>query len=93
MGKLDGKKVAFLATDGVEQVELTEPWKKVQQEGGTPELVSLERGEIQAFTISPGATRSRSTGRFGTRARAITTASSCPVAWPTRISSAWTRTP
>jgi protease I len=49
MGKLDGKKVAFLATDGVEQVELEEPWKRVEQEGGTPELVSLESGEIQAF--------------------------------------------
>ena len=49
MGKLDGKKVAFLATDGVEQVELTEPWKKVEEEGGTPELVSLESGEIQGF--------------------------------------------
>lgn len=41
MGRLDSKKVAFLATDGVEQVELTEPWKKVEEEGGTPELVSL----------------------------------------------------
>jgi protease I len=49
MGKLDNKKVAFLATDGVEQVELTEPWKKVEDEGGTPELVSLESGEIQGF--------------------------------------------
>jgi protease I len=49
MGKLDGKRVAFLAADGVEQVELTEPWKKVEEEGGTPELVSLESGEIQGF--------------------------------------------
>lgn len=49
MGKLDNKTVAFLATDGVEQVELTEPWKKVEDEGGTPRLVSLEDGEIQAF--------------------------------------------
>jgi protease I len=49
MGKLDNKKVAFLATDGVEQIELTEPWKKVEEEGGTPELVSLESGEIQGF--------------------------------------------
>jgi protease I len=47
MGKLDGKKIAFLATDGVEQSELTEPWKAVEQAGGTPELVSLEEGEIQ----------------------------------------------
>src|SRR5688572_18468534 len=49
MGKLDGKRVAFLATDGVEQVELIEPWKRVGEEGGTPELVSLESGEIQGF--------------------------------------------
>ncbi|HEY7454092.1 MAG TPA: type 1 glutamine amidotransferase domain-containing protein [Thermoleophilaceae bacterium] len=49
MGKLDDKKVAFLATDGVEQIELTEPWKRVEEEGGTPELVSLESGEIQGF--------------------------------------------
>ena len=46
-GKLEGKRVAFLATDGVEQVELTEPWKAVEQEGGRPELISLEEGEIQ----------------------------------------------
>src|SRR5215212_7551766 len=47
--RLQDKKVAFLAADGVEQVELTEPWKRVEEEGGTPELVSLERGEIQGF--------------------------------------------
>jgi protease I len=49
MGQLDNKRIAFLATDGVEQVELTEPWKRVEDEGGTPELVSLESGEIQGF--------------------------------------------
>jgi len=32
-GKLDGKRVAFLFTDGVEQVELTEPLKAVTDEG------------------------------------------------------------
>ena len=47
--KLQGKRVAFLATDMVEQVELTEPWKAVEQAGGTPELVSLQEGEIQGF--------------------------------------------
>jgi protease I len=47
--KLNGKRIAFLATDGVEQVELTEPWKAVEQEGGMPKLVSLEEGEIQGF--------------------------------------------
>jgi protease I len=50
MGKLDGRRIAFLvAPEGAEQVELTEPWKAVEQAGGRPELVSLERGEIQAF--------------------------------------------
>jgi protease I len=50
MGKLDDKRIAFLvATEGVEQVELTEPWKAIEQEGGTPELISTESGEIQAF--------------------------------------------
>ena len=47
--KLQGKSVAFLATDMVEQVELTEPWKAVKDAGGTPELVSLKEGEIQGF--------------------------------------------
>jgi protease I len=47
--KLQGKRIAFLATDMVEQVELTEPWKAVTDEGAAPELVSLEEGEIQGF--------------------------------------------
>jgi protease I len=47
--KLQGKRVAFLATDMVEQVELTEPWKAVESEGAIPELISLEDGEIQGF--------------------------------------------
>jgi protease I len=47
--KLQGKRVAFLATDMVEQVELTEPWQAVKDEGAEVELVSLEDGEIQGF--------------------------------------------
>jgi protease I len=47
--RLQDKRVAFVATDGVEQVELTEPWKAVEKEGGTPELISIESGEIQGF--------------------------------------------
>jgi protease I len=47
---LDGKRIAFLvAPEGAEQVELTEPWKAVEQAGGTPELVSTEVGKVQAF--------------------------------------------
>jgi protease I len=47
--ELKGKRIAFLATDGVEQVELTEPWKAVEQAGGTPELISPKSGTIQGF--------------------------------------------
>jgi protease I len=46
---LKGKKIAFLATDMVEQVELTEPWKAVEDAGGTPELISIKPGKIQGF--------------------------------------------
>jgi protease I len=46
---IQGKRIAFLATCGVEQVELTEPWKAVQAAGGTPELISIEHGEIQGY--------------------------------------------
>ncbi len=48
--ELQGKTVAFLvAAEGIEQVELTEPWKAVESAGGTPKLVSVEAGEVQAF--------------------------------------------
>jgi protease I len=48
-GELQGKSIAFLATDGVEQVEYTEPRKAVEQAGGTAHLVALEAGQIQGF--------------------------------------------
>ena len=48
--ELQGKKVAFLvANEGIEQVELTEPWKAVEQAGGSPELIAPDSGEAQAF--------------------------------------------
>ena len=47
---LTGKTVAFLvAPEGIEQVELTEPWKAVEQAGGTARLVSTDSGTVQAF--------------------------------------------
>lgn len=49
-GTLDGKTIAFaVAAEGIEQVELTEPWKAVEEAGGTPRLVSSEDGKVQAF--------------------------------------------
>jgi protease I len=49
MGTLDGRRVAILATDGVEEVELTEPRDAVTEAGATAEIVSLDDGEIQAM--------------------------------------------
>jgi protease I len=49
MGKLDGKKVAALFTDGVEQVELEKPVEGLEGEGAEVEYVTLEAGEVQAF--------------------------------------------
>lgn len=46
---LTGKRIAFLATDGFEQVELTEPWKAVKSSGAHPELVSVKLGTIQGM--------------------------------------------
>lgn len=46
---ISGKKVAFLLTDGVEQVELTSPWGAVKDAGGEPTLVSLSTGTVQGF--------------------------------------------
>ncbi len=46
---LSGKTVAILATDGFEQVELTEPMKALKAAGATVEIVSLKSGEIQGF--------------------------------------------
>ena len=47
--KLNGKRIAFLAADGVEQIELTQPWKAIEDAGGKPELVSVEDGQVQGF--------------------------------------------
>jgi protease I len=47
--ELQGKRVAFMATDGVEQIEYTEPRKAVEAAGAEVHLVSLRSGTIQGF--------------------------------------------
>ncbi|HEX3929929.1 MAG TPA: type 1 glutamine amidotransferase domain-containing protein [Nocardioides sp.] len=50
MTDLTGKTIAFLvAHEGIEQVELTEPWEAVENAGGTPRLISTQSGTVQAF--------------------------------------------
>jgi protease I len=46
---LNGKTIAILATHGVEQVELIEPRKALEEAGAKTVLLSLEEGQIQAF--------------------------------------------
>src|SRR3954468_22121429 len=47
--KLDGKKVAILAADMFERVELEEPRKALEEAGATTEVISIHDGEIQGF--------------------------------------------
>ena len=48
--RLMGRVVAFVvANEGVEQVELTSPWRAVEQAGGSPVLISIEAGDVQAL--------------------------------------------
>jgi deglycase len=50
MSHLGGRTIAFLvAPEGAEQIELTEPWRAVEQAGGTPRLISTKPGHVQAF--------------------------------------------
>ena len=47
--ELQGRKIAIIAADGVEQVELEQPRDAVQDAGATTELLSIDTGEIQAM--------------------------------------------
>jgi protease I len=48
--QLDGRRIAFMtANEGVEQIELTEPWEAVREAGGHGELLAPEPGSVQAF--------------------------------------------
>ncbi|KAA5542787.1 type 1 glutamine amidotransferase [Roseiconus nitratireducens] len=54
---LSGKRIAFLATDGFEQVELTAPWEAIRKAGAEVVLVSLKKGEIQGMNHDEKADR------------------------------------
>jgi len=50
MADLSGKTIAFVvAPEGIEQIEMTEPWNAVEEAGGTPRLLSTKAGRVQAF--------------------------------------------
>lgn len=47
--QLSGKKVAFLVTDGFEQIEMTSPRDAIAAAGGTPQLVAPSAGKVRGF--------------------------------------------
>jgi len=49
MGKLDGRKVAILVTDGFEQVEMTKPREALEEAGAETKIVSPKSGQIQGM--------------------------------------------
>lgn len=49
MSQLSGKKIAIIATDGVEQVELTGPRDALRDAGAEVTVISLKTGEIQGM--------------------------------------------
>ena len=57
-GELVGRTVAFLvANEGVEQIELTDPWQAIEQSGGDCVLIAPEAGHVQAVNhLTKGAT-------------------------------------
>ena len=50
--KISGKKVAILATDGFEQVELTDPKASLEQAGATVDVISIKPGEIKGWDFT-----------------------------------------
>jgi deglycase len=50
--ELKGRKIAILATDGFEQVELTDPKKNVEAAGATTEVLSVKEGTIKGWKFT-----------------------------------------
>jgi protease I len=56
---VSGRKIAFLATDGVEERELGDPWDALASAGAEPHLISIHDGEIQSVIGDAPAKRFR----------------------------------
>ena len=81
-------KVAVLATDGVEQVELERPWQALEEAGAEPELVSLEAGTITAYDhIDKGDTQEGRRAWSARPTRTTTRRWCCPAGSSTATSS------
>jgi protease I len=67
---LKGRKVAFLAADGVQQDELNQPWEAVKAAGGEPCLVSIRSGDITSTVHGKEGSKFR-VDKLASEARAI----------------------
>jgi len=93
-GQLEGRTVAILAANGVEEVELIEPRDAVRKAGGRIDVLSVESGEIQAMNQDvEKAAGSRWTGGCPRQRSRTTTRCCCPVVPPILITCGkiWTR--
>ncbi len=80
---LKGKRIAFLFTDGVEQVELTQPLEAVRDAGADTDLVSLADDDVQAFNhLDKGDTFEIDRAVSDADPRQTTTASCCRAGSP-----------
>ncbi|MGC2402112.1 MAG: type 1 glutamine amidotransferase domain-containing protein [Acidobacteriaceae bacterium] len=51
-GKLQGKRIAIVATDGFEEVELTEPRKALEAAGAKVDIISPKEGQIRGWKFT-----------------------------------------
>ena len=72
--KLQGRRIAVLAADGFEKVELTVPVAALRAAGATVEIISLRHGRIRGVNLHEPAARVASTRRSTKRRSKITTA-------------------
>ena len=85
---LKGRRVAVLAADGFEKVELTLPLRALRAAGAKVDVVSLRRGRIRGLNLNLPATRARVDRTVEQAAAGATTPSWCPEVSSTRTSSA-----
>ena len=85
MQDISGKRVAFLATDGVEQVELERPLEAVRAAGAEATILSLKAGPFQGFNHLDKGKTFVADQAVGDAGRTTSTPSCCPAASRTPI--------
>ena len=90
-GELNGRRVAILAADGVERVELEQPRQALEDAGARTDVVSITSGEIAGAQPRPRGRRHlrASTGWSARRRSTSTTRCCCRAARSTRTSCGW----